>query len=247
MNTSGDRLKALLHECDLSAADFAAHRNLTPQHINNWFVRGIPAARVDEIAELLSVCASWLRTGKGSKYPNAVNQLNHRIDTRTEPRSAPEAPPGNASFRPTDLSASQPNDILIGFHQAVNGHFLPLENHYLRLPRVALDKLDVNFQHAAALLMPDNSMVDRLQPGSPMAIDRALNHIIDGQPYALLHQGVLRVRYLYRLPGGGLRMRCQNFIEYPDEVISAEMSGPEHVEVLGWLFWHSTLSVRRPR
>jgi phage repressor protein C with HTH and peptisase S24 domain len=247
MNTSGDRLKALLHECDLSAADFAAHRNLTPQHINNWFVRGIPAARVDEIAELLSVCASWLRTGKGSKYPNPVNQLNHRIDTRTEPRSAPEAPPGNASFRPTDLSASQPNDILIGFHQAVNGHFLPLENHYLRLPRVALDKLDVNFQHAAALLMPDNSMVDRLQPGSPMAIDRALNHIIDGQPYALLHQGVLRVRYLYRLPGGGLRMRCQNFIEYPDEVISAEMSGPEHVEVLGWLFWHSTLSVRRPR
>ena len=94
--------------------------------------------------------------------------------------------------------------------------------------------------------MPDNSMVDRLQVDSPMAIDLSLNTLIDGQPYALLYQGALRIRYLYRQPDGGVRMRCQNFIEYPDEIYPPELSGPEHLQVLGWLFWHCTLSTRRP-
>lgn len=73
MNTSGDRLKSLLRECHLSASDFAANRRVTPQHVNNWFKRGIPMARLDEIAELLCVNSRWLRTGEGVKHPGLVS------------------------------------------------------------------------------------------------------------------------------------------------------------------------------
>ena len=69
MNTSGDRLSILLRECHLSATDFAANRKVTPQHVNNWFKRGIPMARMEEVAELLSVNARWLRSGEGPKHP----------------------------------------------------------------------------------------------------------------------------------------------------------------------------------
>jgi len=65
MNTSGDRLKALLREVHLSASDFAKNRGVTPQHVNNWFKRGVPMGRLNEIAELLCVSSRWLHAGVG--------------------------------------------------------------------------------------------------------------------------------------------------------------------------------------
>ncbi|HDS1819331.1 TPA: helix-turn-helix transcriptional regulator, partial [Pseudomonas putida] len=72
MNTSGDRLKALLHECGLTPSDFAAQRSVTPQHVNNWFRRGVPLARLDEMADLFCVHRRWLRSGEGPKHPTPI-------------------------------------------------------------------------------------------------------------------------------------------------------------------------------
>jgi len=63
--------------------------------------------------------------------------------------------------------------------------------------------------------------------------------------YALEHDGMLRVKYLYRLPGSGLRLRSHNASEYPDEIFSAEQIQAQHIHVLGWIFWWSTLNNRR--
>ncbi|EPN56110.1 transcriptional regulator, partial [Pseudomonas syringae pv. actinidiae ICMP 19079] len=82
MNTSGDRLRILLRECHLTATDFAANRKITPQHVNNWFKRGVPMARIDEVAELLTVNARWLRSGDGPKHPNESANENTGDDTR---------------------------------------------------------------------------------------------------------------------------------------------------------------------
>ncbi|WPO99463.1 S24 family peptidase [Pseudomonas sp. HR96] len=243
MNTSGDRLKHLLFECDLRPADFAAHRNLTPQHIYNWFTRGVPAARLDEIATLLSVRAYWLRTGKGPKYPNAPDP------------SAPFEPASLAFVRRQGISQnealvkaiSRADDCLVSFHALSGEHLLPLQDAQLRLPRQAFESVGVRPDDSIALLMPDTSMIDRLPARAPLVIDSSLTHIVDGQPYALIHEGALHVRYLYRQPNGGLRMRCHNFIEYPDRILSARESGPQDIRVLGWMFWHASLSAQRPR
>ncbi|WP_213875473.1 LexA family transcriptional regulator [Pseudomonas sp. dw_358] len=243
MNTSGDRLRILLKECNLSAADFAAHRNVTSQHINNWFTRGVPAARMDEIAELLSVRSHWLRHGKGPKYtsPFAVDcNYPTAAPYRTAHSPCAAVPPSIEHF------ASQPDDILIPFHVPHESHLLHRQNTHLRLPRIALASAGVSAEHSCALLMPDHSMLDRLHPGSALTIDRSLTHIVDGQPYAMMFQGELHVRYLYRLPDGGLRLRSQNFIDYPDQSLTARESGPRHLEVLGWMFWHGTFSTKRP-
>lgn len=84
MNTSGDRLKALLRECHLTASDFAANRRVTPQHVNNWFKRGIPMARLDEIAELLCVNSRWLRTGEGVKHPGLASSNDETSPDRCQ-------------------------------------------------------------------------------------------------------------------------------------------------------------------
>jgi hypothetical protein len=64
----GPRLRALLSECGVSPMDFALFMNVSPQSICNWFVRGVPRQRVDEVAYLLSVTRAWLVTGQGPKY-----------------------------------------------------------------------------------------------------------------------------------------------------------------------------------
>lgn len=60
---SGERLRTLLHECSISPMAFSEFLNVSPQCLNNWFMRGIPKRRIAEIAGLLSVNDVWLATG----------------------------------------------------------------------------------------------------------------------------------------------------------------------------------------
>ena len=71
MNTSGDRLKALLRECNLTASDFAAQRGVTPQHVNNWFQRGVPMAysTVYRMLQTLSYAGLLLPAGTHGRHP----------------------------------------------------------------------------------------------------------------------------------------------------------------------------------
>jgi phage repressor protein C with HTH and peptisase S24 domain len=236
MNTSGDRLRALLRECHLSATDFAANRNVTPQHVNNWFKRGIPMARIDEVAELLTVNPRWLRSGQGPKHPGDPFE------------AAAEASPPTAVAK----TSPPPDDVQLPFLKEIMtgngpGQTLVAEapGRKVRLPRWALQTMSVDPEFAVCAPMIGSSMAEKIQDGSIIGIDRGLTQIIDGEMYALEHSGMLRVKYLYRLPGGALRLRSHNSTEYPDEVFSAEQLQQEDIQVIGWVFWWSTLNTRR--
>lgn len=235
MNTSGDRLRALLRECHLSATDFAANRKVTPQHVNNWFKRGIPMARLDEVAELLTVNARWLRTGDGPKHPSdSANEHNggdptaSRYSGRNVGGSDVEIP----VFKETDSETGKTS-------------IAQAPDKKIRLPLHVLQSMNINIDNAICIAMIGNSMADKIQDGSLLGIDRGLTRIIDGEMYALEHGGMLRVKYLYRLPGSGLRLRSHNSAEYPDELFTAEQIEQQGIRVLGWVFWWSTLNSRR--
>ncbi|MBD8599092.1 LexA family transcriptional regulator [Pseudomonas sp. CFBP 8772] len=234
MNTSGDRLRGLLRECHLSATDFAANRKVTPQHVNNWFKRGIPMARIEEVAELLSVNARWLRSGEGPKHPG------HDRDTGQKAETQPPRPERNVREELempvyTELETQSSGRTAVG----------EIHNHKVRLSRRVLETMDVELHNAICVAMVGNSMADKIQDGSLIGIDRGRVQIIDGEMYALEHDGMLRVKYLYRLPGGGLRLRSHNCAEYPDEIFSAEQVQAQHIQIPGWIFWWSTLNNRR--
>ena len=94
--------------------------------------------------------------------------------------------------------------------------------------------------------MIGNSMAEKIEDGSTLAIDRGLTQIIDGEIYAIEHDGMLRIKYLHRMPGNALRLRSHNRAEYPDEIFNAEQIDKQNIRVLGWVFWWSTLNKRRP-
>jgi phage repressor protein C with HTH and peptisase S24 domain len=235
MNTSGDRLRALLRECHLSATDFAANRKVTPQHVNNWFKRGIPMARLEEVAELLTVNARWLRTGEGPKHPSDSANENTGGDSSA------------AHYTSRNLARG---DVEIPLYKEVgsdtgNTVLAEAPGKKVRLPLHVLQSMNINVATAICVAMNGNSMADKIQDGSLLGIDRGLTRIIDGEMYALEHGGMLRVKYLYRLPGNGLRLRSHNSAEYPDELFNAEEIEQQGIRVVGWVFWWATLNIRR--
>ena len=147
----------------------------------------------------------------------------------------------------------EPTDVELPFFREVpvapgsnKTHVIVDNSQPIRLPRSHLDSLEINYGDAICAYMIGNSMADKIQAGSLIGLDRGLTRIIDGEMYALEHSGMLRVKYLYRLPGNGLRLRSHNSAEYPDELFTAEQIEEQGIRVLGWVFWWSTLNIQRP-
>lgn len=238
----GPRVKALLKEVKITPSEFATFCNVEPQHINNWYIRGVPYPRVEEIARLLSVNSQWLINGEGPKHPvigQAPEQPDKPLDTQ-EPREhyhvcvdSPDIELPLYKELPKALGSS-------------DTHIVEIPGETVRLPRRYLESLEVDPCDAICVPMVGDSMSEKIQDGSTLAVDRSLTHIIDGQIYALQHDGMLRIKYLHRLHDGAWRLRSHNSSDYPDEIFSAEQIKKQNIGVLGWVFWWCTLNKQRP-
>ena len=111
----------------------------------------------------------------------------------------------------------------------------------LRFGKFTLNKMGVEASQAVCVPISGNSMEPVLPHGSTVGVDQGCTSITDGKMYALNHGGQLRVKTLYRLPGGGLRMRSYNREEHPDEEYSAIELVKNEIIVIGKVFWYSVL------
>jgi len=111
----------------------------------------------------------------------------------------------------------------------------------LRFGKMTLRRQNVQPTEAVCVTVSGNSMEPVLPHGSTVGVDQGCTTITDGKMYALNHGGQLRVKTLYRLPGGGLRMRSYNRDEHPDEEYSAVDLLKHEIIVIGKVFWYSVL------
>lgn len=98
-----------------------------------------------------------------------------------------------------------------------------------------LRQAGVPVDSASFAYMSGNSFGGKIPDGSRLVLNKTDTAIRDGKIYALDHDGMLRIKYLYRLPGGGVRMSCENKAEHPDEDYTAE-SFQGSVNILGRVF-----------
>nr|WP_124428907.1 S24 family peptidase [Pseudomonas sp. R2-37-08W] len=111
----------------------------------------------------------------------------------------------------------------------------------LRFGKITLRKQGVQPSDAVCVTVSGNSMEPVLPDGSTVGVDQGTTSITDGKMYAIDHGGQLRVKTLYRLPGGGIRMRSFNRDEHPDEEYSAIEMIENEIMVIGRVFWSSAL------
>ncbi len=111
----------------------------------------------------------------------------------------------------------------------------------LRFGKQTLRNQNVQAGHAVCVTVHGNSMDPVLPDGSTVGVDRSATTVKDGKMYAIDHGGELRVKTLYRIPGGGLRFRSFNLDEHPDEEYSAQDLAEAGITVIGKVFWYSVL------
>jgi len=241
-NTSGPRFKALLEEAKITTTGFAAFWDTEAQNIHNWYTRGVPAYRMEEVARILSVNSHWLKTGEGPQDAAALRVIDESGNTF------------DAQAIRSIYTVIEPVDVELPFYKEATKapdsnktHVIEDPDHSIRLPRSHLDALEIKPRDAICTRMIGNSMGEKIEDGSTLAIDRGLTQIIDGEIYAIEHDGMLRIKYLHRMPGNALRLRSHNKAEYPDEIFRAEQIEEQNIRIMGWVFWWSTLNKRRPQ
>lgn len=82
----------------------------------------------------------------------------------------------------------------------------------------------------ASMTADGDSMEERIQHGDALVVDTSQTDVMDGKVYALWYDGGERVKRLYRLPGGVLRIQSDNPKHPTIEVPASEM---EHVRIIG--------------
>ncbi|MEB0044477.1 MULTISPECIES: helix-turn-helix transcriptional regulator [unclassified Pseudomonas] len=239
-NTSGPRFKALLQAANITTTGFAVFWNTEAQNIHNWYTRGVPAYRMEEVARILSVSSDWLKTGEGPKDSTLLRVFDESGNTF------------DAQAIRGVYTVIEAIDVELSYYKEVarphtdKTHVVEDSEQSIRLPRSHLDSLEINPRDAICTRMIGNSMAEKIEDGSTLAIDRGLTQVIDGEIYAIEHDGMLRIKYLHRMPGNALRLRSHNNAEYPDEIFSAKLIEEQNIKILGWVFWWSTLNKRRP-
>ena len=116
---------------------------------------------------------------------------------------------------------------------------LEIQGPKLRFSKSTLRRCGVEASAAACVKVSGNSMEPRLFNGDVVGINTLDKRIVDGKVYAINHAGLLRVKRLYRLPGGGLRVNSINSAEHPDELYQDKEV--QDLVIIGKVFWHSSI------
>jgi len=109
----------------------------------------------------------------------------------------------------------------------------------LRFGKRSLRHNGVQFDQAKCVTVRGNSMLPVLRDGATVGVNTgkcSIGDIIDGDLYAINHNGQLRVKQVYRLPIG-IRLRSFNRDEHPDEDYSFQQMQEEQISLLGHVFW----------
>lgn len=242
-----DRLKLARKNASLTQAELAQRVGIKQASISE-IERGLTRSSgyLIKIAQVCGVDPIWLSEGTGS------------IDSSTTSlKVMPSEIESNAELL-GDLVTWETEDPLddddceVPYYAEVefaggNGmtEVIEVASRKLRFSNSTLRAAGVECQNAACARIKGKSMERLILDGAAIGFDRACTSIIDGEIYAFNQDGMLRVKYLYRLPGGLIRIRSENFEEYPDEMISLDQYHQD-VRMLGRVFWWSTVR-RAPR
>lgn len=224
-----DRLKAARKHAKLSQVELAKRAGVDQTTISN-LERGKHrgTSHAISIATILGVSPRWLATGAGEMLDYAGERGDEIVfhDTELVDGDAPlahdeiELP----CFREVEFAAG-------------DGQTQVIENHgaSMRFSLARLSRAGVQPDQAACATLSGTSMEPTIASGSPIGIDKSTTHIIDGKIYALDHGGMLRVKRLYKLPLGRIRIVSDNADEYPEEVYS--IGNPDSPRIIGRVFW----------
>lgn len=104
----------------------------------------------------------------------------------------------------------------------------------LRFAKSTLRRLNVQYDNAVCVEVIGNSMEPVLPNGATVGVDMGCTEIKDGKMYAIDYGDLLRVKLLYAVPGGKVRIRSYNSEEHKEEIRNRD-----EIRIIGKVFWSS--------
>ncbi|WP_434929904.1 XRE family transcriptional regulator [Shewanella sp. HL-SH5] len=229
MKTLAQNLQEKLKASGLTQKELAERANISQVMVHKLISgKAKESSKLVAIANVLGTTAEELTTGK----------IRGSVEANAE-----WAGPMETWDSKTPLSD---DEVEIPFYMEVElaaGQGIAEAPHYhgpkLRFAKSTLRKSNVDPANAACVRVSGNSMEPVLPNGSTVGVDTSQTNVIDGKMYAINHDGMLRIKTLYKLPGGGLRLRSFNLDEWPDERFDGD--DMKHITIVGKVFWYSVL------
>lgn len=233
MKTFAERLVAAMSAAGISQGQLAEKVGISQPAIQKMTSGKTTGSRkMVELARALEVSPEWLSSGTGS-------MRNEGLRDSSIP---PEAQWGRVdawdseTFLPDDeVEVPYLKDI-----ELACGDGSCLEDDYngfkLRFAKSTLRRVGAQKDSVLCFPAAGNSMEPMIPEGTTVAINTNDKKIVDGKVYAISQDGWKRLKLLYRIGPNRLSIRSFNTEEYPDEEADIEA-----VEVLGRMFWSSTI------
>jgi phage repressor protein C with HTH and peptisase S24 domain len=238
---SGDRLRQKMLQRGITPTDLAGRLRVSTQNLNNWFSRGVPGKSLLSIATILGIHLKWLQDGEGVEdLPAMPSPSMGRVESNA------------VMLGPIDVwdddTPLDDDEVYVPFLKEVelsagSGKTVVQQSHRqkLRLGIITMRRQGVQPSDAVCVTVSGNSMEPVLPDGCTVGIDQGTTAVTDGKMYAIDHAGQLRVKTLYRIPGGGIRMRSFNREEHPDEEYTQGELQEMEINIIGRVFWSSAL------
>jgi len=231
MSTLQDRIAEIMAATGKQVGEIADITGVTSSAVTQWKdgpTKSIKTGPATKLEEATGYSARWIATGEGAKLAGPVQSRATGAPPSMQPILAWEhpddLPEGEFVLIPrlgVRLSAGNGcEQVEIEFIEKQPQAF---RTDWIRKKRLQPKKL-------ASMTADGDSMEDRIQNGDALVVDTSHTDVVDGKVYALWYDGGERVKRLYRLPGGGLRIQSDNPKHPTIEVPPNEM---EHVRIIG--------------
>lgn len=245
-----DRIKLARKQAKLTQKELADKIGITQPSLSELETgKSHSTSFIASIAQACHVDPLWLETGQSRSTLLAVNEapahyaVNEK-ENETDPTllTHPDMLPISTWDDKTPLNN---DDVEVPFMREVelaagNGKYALEESHAktkLRFGKSTLRSRGINPNNIVCVMVKGNSMEPVILDGSTVGVDTGNTTIVDGKIYAIaLDKELLRVKLLYRLPNGQVRLRSFNRDEYEDEIYSLE-----DIKIIGRVFWYSVL------
>ena len=226
MKTLADRVNERMEVLGLTQEDVGKMVGISQAAV--WKITSgetIKPRCIVKLANALKVTSEWLENGENKIQEDKPSYVLGSFDVWDSSTPLRDDEVELPFFREVELSAG-------------SGRYEVIENHgcKLRFSKSTLRRKGIDARYAACVTVSGDSMYPVMPDGCVVGIDTANTAIKNGDIYAIDHHGELRVKVLYRLVGGGLRIKSYND-EYPDEMYNHEEVSS--IKVLGRMFWCS--------
>lgn len=228
MSTVAQRIEKIMQDHSINKSELAEIACTTPQNVTNWISRdAISRKKARLISEKLGYDLNWLLYGGDGNIKDS--ELNP-----VEWESLSEEEQNNGKFVTIPVLDVE---LSAGF-----GACPTMEQEMYTLPfrAITLKQRNIPINMAKVVKVTGDSMEPRLFDKDIISINTADTRIRDGKIYAVRVNDLQKVKVLIRNTDGTITLRSYN-PTYVDEIISKEQIENGDFQVLGRMWWHSSI------